>query len=319
METPVSNVLNHPISRRRAVAGIGALAATAVVGAGATPAAAAAEWGGSAPLIGPAGGEMLHVMSFNIRYDRAGTAPGQPDYWPERAPLVEQLLRVEQPTILGVQEAEFTQLAAVEAGLPAGYRSIGYGREGGNRGEYSAIYFNAQRLALLEWDQFWLSDTPDVIGSVTWGNSVTRVVVWGRFRDKNTGRELVAVNTHFDHQSDTARANGAKAIVEVAERFPAVPMLVTGDFNAVAGDSAAYATLVDSGVFADSWLASEKRVSGEWGTFPNYAEPTAGGTRIDWLLATPGNVRVHSAAISTWTKGGRWPSDHTPIQALVSL
>lgn len=316
----MTSILTHPVSRRHAVAGLGALAATAVVGAGARPAAAArAEWGGSAPLIGPAGGEKLHVMGFNIRYDRAGTAPGLADFWPDRAPLVEQLLRVEQPTLLGVQEAEFNQLPAIEAGLPAGYRMIGYGRDGGNRGEYSAIYFNAQRLALLEWDQFWLSDTPDVIGSATWGNTVTRVAVWGRFRDKNTGREFVAANTHFDHQSEPARAKSATMLVGLAERFPGLPMVLTGDFNAVAGDSAAYATLVGSGPFGDSWLTAEKKVSAGWGTFPNYAEPADGGDRIDWLLTTPGSVRVHSAAISTWTKGGRWPSDHTPVQALVSL
>jgi endonuclease/exonuclease/phosphatase family metal-dependent hydrolase len=308
------------ISRRGALAGLGALAASAAVGVTATPASAATRtWGGPAPLIGPAGGEKLHVMSFNIRFDKAGTRPGQPDHWPERAPLVEQLIRVEKPTILGVQEAEYTQLPAVEAGLGTNHRMLGFGRDGGSGGEYSAIFYDTRRLTALEWDQFWLSDAPDTAGSATWGNSVTRIVTWVRFADAASGVEFVAVNTHFDHESEHARQRSAAVLVELAGRFAGLPIVLTGDFNALAENSVAYSTLVSSGVFADTWLTAAKQLTPEWGTFPNYTAPVEGDKRIDWLLATPGDVVVHEAAISTWTKDGRWPSDHTPVHALLSF
>src|SRR5690606_42122146 len=54
------------------------------------------------------------------------------------------------------------------------------------------------------------------------------------------------------------------------------------------------------------------------GTFPDYGTPVPDGDRIDWILTTPG-VEVRAAAINTWTRYGRYPSDHTPVQALLRL
>ena len=270
-------------------------------------------------MIGPAPEGQLHLMSFNIRCDRTDTVPGDADYWPDRAPLVERLLRLEQPTILGVQEAQFHQLPAIEAGLPASYATVGFGRDGGSSGEHCSLFFDTDRLAVLEWDQFWLSDTPLSIGSQTWGNNVTRIVTWARFLDALTGGQFIAVNTHFDHQSENARVNSALLLVELADLFGNLPMVVTGDFNCTAGDSWAYTLLVESGRFADTWDAATHRLTAPWGTFPNYGPPVAGDPRIDWILVTPESVVVRSAAVNSWHDGGCWPSDHAPVQALVSI
>lgn len=305
-------------SRRVTLAGLGGLTAAGALAA-VTPTATAATVPSSSgrPLIGRAKRDQLHVMTFNIRYDREGTAPTSPDYWPTRRPAVTSLLRAEQPTLLGVQEAEFNQLPAIEEALPR-HRMIGFGRDGGSKGEFSAIFYDTTRLEVLEWDQFWLSDTPDVIGSATWGNQVTRIVTWARMRDLTTGRELVHVNTHFDHQSENARQRSAEVIAAMRERLAGLPVLVTGDFNAHAESSEPYRILVTDGPYDDTWVAAERRLTPAWGTFPNYEEPVERGPRIDWVLATP-DVRVLEAAINTSTPHGVWPSDHTPVQALVTL
>lgn len=275
--------------------------------------------GPGVPLIGPATGRALHVMSYNIRFSRPGTRPGEPDHWPDRAPRLARLLRLEQPTLLGVQEALHHQLPTVAQALPDGYGMVGYGRAGGSRSEYSPIFYDARRLELLEWDQFWLSGTPELIGSATWGNTVPRIVTWGRFRDRVTGAGPVLVNTHFDHDSETARERSAQALVELLRRFPPhTPVLVTGDFNAEAGSSRTYATLTDSGVLRDTWASAEQRLTPAWGTFPDYGEAVAGGERIDWVLAGP-RIRVHSSAINPARFGGGHPSDHAPVQALVGV
>ena len=268
-------------------------------------------------LIGPAGQPDLHVMSLNLRLHLPSTLPGQADHWPERIPALQALLGLETPTILGIQEALHHQLPAVRDALPWHYRSVGHGREGGSEGEYSAIFYDSRRLSLLAWDQFWLSDTPRTIGSATWGNTVTRIAVWARFRDLSTGRELLAVNTHFDHESENARLLSARAIADLTAGF-GLPTLVTGDFNAAAETSGAYAALVGSGVFRDAWPAAEARLTPAWGTFPNYKDPVEDATRIDWVLATPG-ITVREAAINPFTLEGRYPSDHVPVQALVRI
>ncbi|MFF2454626.1 endonuclease/exonuclease/phosphatase family protein [Isoptericola sp. NPDC058082] len=308
------------ITRRGALTAAGALSALGVAGALAAPGAAATTSARPArgALIGPAKGSTLHAMSFNIRLDREdATQPGEPDHWPDRAPLVTAFLALEQPTILGVQEAQFQQLVAVEQGLGKHYRTVGYGRSGGADGEYSAIFYDARRLTLLWWDQFWLSDTPDVIGSATWGNSVTRIVTWARFRDERTGSELVHVNSHFDHQSENARVRSAEVVRDLVAEL-GLPVVFTADCNAPAGRSAPYDVLVTDGGLLDTWVAADRRLTPDVGTFPNYGEPVPGNDRIDWVLAT-GGTEVLAATINTWTQDGRWPSDHTPVQALLRL
>lgn len=310
--------LTQSISRRGALGTAGALGLTGALSAhaGTAPAHAAES---TEALIGAAGQTDLHVMTFNIRLDLQGTLPGQADYWPERIAALQAVLELEKPTVMGIQEALFHQLPAVEDAFPKHYRMVGFGRDGGSAGEYSAIFYDARRLSVVTWDQFWLSDQPDLIGSATWGNTVTRIVTWARFKDQGTGKEFILVNTHFDHQSENARILSARAIVDLMNRFsPKLPTVVIGDFNSAAESSGAYDTLVGSGVFHDTWKTAAQQLTPAYDTFPNYKDPVLGGTRIDWVLATPGITSL-KAAINTFTLAGRYPSDHAPVQALIRL
>lgn len=308
-----------PINRRTLIAGLGATAAGAGIAAatGATARADTAQRRG--PLIGKAKRTQLHVMTFNIRLDRSqDTEPGDPDHWPDRAPILTELLALEQPTLLGIQEGLYQQLPAVEAGLP-NHKLLGFGRAGGSHDEYSGIYYDPERIAALEWDQFWLSDTPKVIGSATWGNRITRIVTWARLRDLHDDTEFVMVNTHFDHESEPARIKSAQAIVDLSkDTLDGLPTIVTGDFNSSSHNSGSYETLVDSGAFVDTWDVAEKQLTPEWNTFPGYKDPVEGGNRIDWILASD-DIRTRRAAINTYRQDGRYPADHVPVQALVEL
>ena len=310
-------------ARRTVLTGLGAAAGGAALAAAAAPAGAAPAQNPSRALIGRAKRDELHVMSFNIRYDRSsggGTVEGDPDHWPTRRPLLIELLEREKPTLLGIQEALYGQLTAIESALPR-HRSIGYGREGGSAGEYSAIFYDSTRLEVLQWDQFWLSDTPDVIGSATWGNTVTRIVVWARLRDLASGAEFTMINTHFDHQSEPARIRSADAMIDLFQggELDELPTIVTGDFNSHAHDSGAYTTLVTDGPTVDTWDSAAQRVTPAWGTFPGYDEPVEDGDRIDWVLTTDDLV-TSRAAINVWRDAsGAYPSDHAPVQALIEL
>lgn len=304
-----------PISRRSLITGAGL-----AVGAGMLGRAESAQARpGRGALIGKANRTQLHVMTFNIRLDRStSTQPGDPDHWPERAPILTELLEAEQPTLLGIQEGLYQQLPAIEQALPT-HRLIGYGRQGGSHDEYSGIYYDPERIAVAEWDQFWLSDTPKVIGSATWGNTVTRIVTWARLRDLARKIDFFMINTHFDHQSEPARVKSATAMIDLVDGLAAeLPIIVTGDFNSSSLGSGAYATLVGSGALADTWDETEKRLTPAWNTFAGYRELVEGNDRIDWVL-TSANVRVRQAAINAFRKDGRYPSDHLPVQALVQL
>ncbi|PXY29542.1 endonuclease/exonuclease/phosphatase family protein [Prauserella flavalba] len=299
------------ISRRGALGLAGVAGAAGLVVASGTANAA----GQGKAVIGEAKGTNLHVMSFNIRLDTKA-APGTPDSWTDRRPVLARFLDVERPTVLGVQEALYHQVKQVSADLPGHYDWIGLGREGGGRGEFMAIYYDARRLEPLDLDHFWLSDTPNVIGSTSWGNNVIRMVTWVRFADRRTGTEFVHVNTHFDHQSEPSRQRSAALVRDRIAGFdPALPVVLTGDFNTPAPGSESYRVLVTDGGLTDTWLAG-RQLTPEWGTFPNYRDPVLGANRIDWVLASA-RVDVLAAAINTFRLRGRYPSDHTPVQALV--
>lgn len=265
-------------------------------------------------LIGPVDAPGLHVMSYNIRRRLPKLLPRNPDLWRHRQPLMRRLLTAEQPSLIGVQEALFTQKEFVLRALGEHYRALGHGREKNTGGEGCPIFYDSRRLEMVEWRQSALSDTPTVAGSVSWGNRTPRVVVEATFRDLATGIHFQAVNTHLDHRSRTSRLRSADALRNIVQATPH-PTIMTGDFNTDA-DTHPYAELTGNGLLLDTWNTAEERLTQGWGTFPNYGPPKRNRKRIDWILATPG-VIAESAGINVTRYEGGWPSDHAPVQAVV--
>lgn len=255
----------------------------------------------------------LTVMTYNLRY--ASSQP--PHAWYQRRPAAKAMLEELQPDLIGTQEGLYQQVKDLDADLPD-HDWIGLGREGGSRGEFMAIFYRRDRFEPLEFDHYWLSDTPEVIGSVTWGHSVKRMVTWVKFRDLATGQDFYFVNTHFDHQVQEAREKSAALVLKRVNALNTLlPVLLVGDFNAVAGQNPVYDILVNDEAFVDTWLAAEKR--GEAiRTFHNYRGPQAGDGRIDWILSR-GPVRTRWTEVVTYEKDGQYPSDHFPVLARMVL
>lgn len=267
-------------------------------------------WGVLAPAAGAS--DELVVMTFNLRY----ASPQPPNSWPQRRGVVKELIEQTAPDVIGTQEGLYQQLKDIAADLPR-YQWIGTGRDGGSRGEFMAIFFRADRLEPLEFDHFWLSDTPEVIASSTWGNTNRRMVTWVKFRDRQAGRDFYLVNTHLDHQVQIAREKSAKLILQRIDKLrTSLPIILVGDFNAAAGDNQAYTTLVGEGTFVDTWIEAEKRGE-EIGTFHDYRGPRP-GPRIDWILAR-GPVKCLFSEIVTFAQNGQYPSDHFPVVARLRL
>ncbi|MCC3761925.1 endonuclease/exonuclease/phosphatase family protein [Glycomyces sp. TRM65418] len=306
----MTNVLS-----RRNVLGAGlAVGATALTtGALSGTAHAQEAFGGS--LIGKPRGEQLHLLTFNLRYKGGDPSPHT---WEERRPLVKNVLKREKPSILFTQEGVFSQLQDVLEDLD-GYDWIHLGRLGGSKSEATAIYWNTKRLKVVEYDHLWLSDTPLLIGSKSWGNNVVRMLTWIRFLDLETGKEFYTVNNHFDHQSEHSRQLGSQMNLDVIAPWieQGFPVVSAGDFNQVPG-TPTYQILVEGGL-VDTMLEAEEQVTPVYGTWNGWDPvPTEEERRIDWIMATP-DIRVLKAAVNTYSKDGLTPSDHWPAQALVEL
>ena len=105
----------------------------------------------------------LKVMSFNIRYSYG--KPQEPaaenDWYDAKYPRRERAIRVIRdylPDVLGVQEARDLQIEDLRTALPE-YEFYGIGRDDGKtEGEFSGIYFLANRFTKKDAGSFWLSD-----------------------------------------------------------------------------------------------------------------------------------------------------------------
>ena len=252
--------------------------------------------------------ESLKVMTYNLRY----ASTNKPNAWPDRRPIMKQCLQEADPDVIGTQEGVYHQLKDLERELPQ-YRWIGTGRDGGSRGEFMAIFYKHDRLEPMEYDHFWLSDTPEVIGSTTWGHSNRRMVTWVRFKDQKSNSEFYLVNTHFDHQVQLAREKAADLLLTRVKKLKAeLPLIVMGDFNAKAGVNKAYATLTAEDWLTDTWNTAKEKRGEIVATFNNFQRAIPGDNRIDWILTR--NIEPPAwIQIVTCAKEGQYPSDHFPV------
>jgi endonuclease/exonuclease/phosphatase family metal-dependent hydrolase len=262
----------------------------------------------------------VKIMTFNIRYDNPADGANR---WALRRDLAADVIRRFDGDFVNLQEALPNQIADLLKMLPE-YAWVGRSREAdAKRGEAVPILYRTKRWRLDEKQQgtFWLSDTPQTAGSITWGNACPRVVTWGRFVDKKTGRPLCVYNTHLDNVSESSRQKSASLLARrIADREGREPVLVAGDFNS-GESSVALAHLTgraaDSPVkLLDTFRAvhpKEKQV----GTFHDF-QGGVGGDKIDYLLASPG-AKVRSAEIVRNHRKALYPSDHYPVTAEVAF
>ncbi|NWQ40748.1 endonuclease/exonuclease/phosphatase family protein [Bacillus sp. EB106-08-02-XG196] len=255
----------------------------------------------------------LRIMTYNVK--NAMDVP--PHSWEERKGMLRDLIQRESPDLIGTQECLYGQVCDILEMLPE-YDWIGLGREGGSRGEYAAIFFKKERFKILEYDHFWLSDTPDVIASATWGNFVTRMMTWAQFVDVKTNLQFYHMNTHFDHESSNSRVKSAKTIIQMIDQFdPNLPIILTGDFNEDI-NSKPYEVLLSEGALSDTWNMTNLRFNEELGTFNDFQDPHGGKERIDWIIVR-GDMIVESVGIIADHPNGCFPSDHYPVVANVYL
>ncbi len=262
-------------------------------------------------------GPTLSVMSFNIRY---GTANDGDNRWELRRDLVVKTVEDCSPDLLGTQETLRFQADYLQQHLPE-HAYFGRSRDQQpDQGEECGIFYLKQRFEMVQSGQFWLSESPDEVASKSWDSSLPRIATWLLLKDKaNNNRELLLLNTHFDHRGEQARLESAKLIRKwLEENYQQHPIVITGDFNCGV-DSKPYEWLTrqDSGLtLTDTFrFISPERTQTE-GTFNGF-RGSKDGARIDWVLCSE-HFRIESASIVHSNDNERYPSDHFPITSELS-
>ena len=248
--------------------------------------------------------ESFNLMSYNIRLDVNSDGVNQ---WHNRREGIVSLIQEEKPDVFGIQEGLPHQVAYLTKQLEE-YTLIGEGRDGGNNGEYSAIYYKNKKLELINSETFWLSETPKK-PSIGWDAALNRIATVGVFTILNSDKKIVIYNSHFDHIGKEARENSVKLILKhiKEKKFSKDGIVVMGDFNAVPTD--APIELLSKNL-DDSFNGSlVKKPAGTFNAFDIHNRLLK---RIDYIFTNNLEVLEYKH-IHQKLPNGLWPSDHLPV------
>ena len=256
----------------------------------------------------------LSVMTFNMRYDNP--EDGQ-NNWRFRRERIAGVIKAQEVDVLGTQELLSNQFNDL-SGLLTGYQGVGVGRLGGvGSGEYCAVFFRKDRFTLLDSGTFWLSETPEVVGSLGWDGACERIATWVVLRDRD-GRELFFIDTHLDHVGQVARDEGVSLLMKRIETLSGGrPVILTGDFNSEPGSSVV-AHVQKDGVLRDAKAIAAQRSGTDW-SFSDFGQiPEAERPLLDYIFVSGDIEAVRYEVLPDIFDGG-YVSDHAPVMAVVKI
>lgn len=256
-------------------------------------------------------------MTWNLRFDNP--ADGK-NAWPARKPLVASVIGRENPVVFGAQEVIPSMIEDLRGMLPE-YRWFGEPRRPNDEG--CPLFYRRDILEVVEQHTFWLSETPDVVGSRSWESSLPRICTWGIFRPIDApALRLGIFNTHLDHVSDLARIRGVEAVVRVMRAYAVAAAdmgwIFMGDFNV--GDSSPVGEVVRSAHWTslDGQACRLENIFRTAGvdvpgpTFHGFTGFSTDPEPIDHIYLSD-NLSMESPKIDRQQYQGRYPSDHFPV------
>ncbi|MCX6181448.1 MAG: carbohydrate-binding protein [Bacteroidetes bacterium] len=246
----------------------------------------------------------LKIMSYNIQQPY-GTN------WDGRKASLVAVINNENPDVLGSQEAVNYQRDYISTNI-SGYSWFGEGRDGGDAGEGSFIYYKTSKFTLdaANSGNMWLSNTPTVPSR--FNGSYNRICTYVRLTDKTTNKSFYLFNIHNYMPSEyDNRLAAVKMLVQkiAARTHSSDPVYITGDFNSSEGDGVTV------------WMKSGSDNSIKFrDTYRDY-DPTGNvttgfGTKFDYIYCP--NSSKYTTTSSHVVTSATSSSDHLPIIATVS-
>lgn len=171
----------------------------------------------------------IKVISYNIRFSGG---PDGDNSWQYRKQASVNMMLEEAPTVMGCQEMLPDQIEFLLDAMPS-YRSIGVGRDDGvAAGEHMAILYDTDKVELLEWNTFWLSESPE-LPTYGWDAACRRTCTYAKFKELKSEKEFIMLNTHLDHIGKEAKHQGAALVARLSEELApkGIPVFLTGDMN----------------------------------------------------------------------------------------
>ena len=257
----------------------------------------------------------LTIMSFNVRYINQKDGVNS---WANRKEKVAQVIASNKVDIAGLQEPWFDQITDLEQLLP-GYAWIGWSRDDGKiKGEFTPVFYLKEKFDVLDKGVFWLSQTPEIPGSIGWDEKLPRTVIRILFSEKATGRKFWFFNTHLG--GNIARTEGAKLLKSKIDVIAGdFPVIVTGDFNSVP-ESEPVQTMLNKNyrvLLEDAYNIAVKK-NDEIYTDYWFDGENKDLKRIDYIFVNK-QVNVMYHEIINKRIGKHYPSDHLAVKDELEL
>jgi endonuclease/exonuclease/phosphatase family metal-dependent hydrolase len=254
----------------------------------------------------------LCLVSSNIRFDNPADGANA---WPQRRSLLAETLLAHAPDVIATQEGRFAQLKDFETILP-GYEIVDQHRSWIKERMYPTFFVRKNAFEILRSEDVWLSETPEVAGSASFGSAFPRLMTLLRLQPKGSDVNIVFVNTHLDHVKPETRAAQVEVLVRETRRHlsPAAALVVMGDFND-APTSGVRRIITDAfPALVDAWGACNEIEETSHHAFTGECQ---NGARIDWILVDR-TLGIESCFLEKRTVDGRYPSDHFPVVCRLS-
>lgn len=245
----------------------------------------------------------ITVISYNIRY---GTAEDGKNSWTERRLGTIGMIKDQKPDILCLQEAFSFQNDFISL-YCTGYSHIGRSRLAQDA-EHPSIFYNSEKIRLIDWGNFWLSPTPEKV-SLGWDAACERNATWAKMEYIPSGKKVFLVNTHLDHVGKNAREEGLRLILKKIDELNTenLPVILTGDFNAEPGDP--------SISFIDNKMHNARDMAEQTDSLSTFNGWGNSSTSIDYIFYRGFNRCTLYRTIQEGYSGIRYISDHYPIKA----
>ncbi len=287
----------------------------------------------------------VKIMTFNLRYDTTSHKLLSTEV---RGANLMKLIQKYSPDSISFNEATDTWMKYLRGAMKQrGYEYVGVGRDKGkdstdatgNGNEHCPVFYKATKYDLIDSGNFWLSDTPEVAGSTSWGAACKRICSYVVLKNKQSGEIYAHLSTHLDHESEEAKVNSISVIETyiraIIEKHGNIGIILSGDFNtkinsepyvsvtSYMDDSRFIAT--ETGVVGSSTCGYQKPNQWEAGD-KTTVDPSA--SPIDYIFVKKGAYTVNYYTIVddtfTFDYGGQtWHdhpvSDHFGVYAEVAL
>lgn len=256
----------------------------------------------------------MKIMTFNLKCDSPLYFDNR---WDKRKYMVYNVMKNYDCDIIGTQEVKDNMLVDLENNMDS-HNIVGRQRCKKISSERNNILISKKHI-ILEEKTFWLSESPEKVGSKKWYSFFPRICTTAIVEMNNT--KIRICNTHLDHVLSKAREFGLNKLMEVIEKEEkeeVLPMILMGDFNA-APDSKLIMDFIQ-GKFSNKKLTAVQEINKELykqATRDNFKR-TEKGVHIDYIFVAE-EMEVINAEIINYNINGKYPSDHYPLMAEIKI